>query len=82
MGIKINLQLCVTFLQTFRIWTAAYFVKTEEREKTDLASKFYNRTLLIRVWRGLKNFRTIRKLKQLRCGTQFVLFPFFPYSME
>ncbi|CAH3176689.1 unnamed protein product, partial [Porites evermanni] len=54
--------------KTFRIWTAAYFVKTEEREKTDLASKFYNRTLLIRVWRGLKNFRSIRKLKQLRCG--------------
>ena len=70
------------FLQAFRIWTAAYFVKTEEREKTDLASKFYNRTLLIRVWRGLKNFRSIRKLKQLRCGTRFVLFPFFPYSME
>ena len=54
------------FLQAWRIWSAAWFIKTEEREKIKMASRFYNRTSVLKVWRGLKNFKSIRKLKQLR----------------
>jgi len=53
-------------LQAWRIWSAAWFIKTEERGKIKMASRFYNRTLVLKVWRTLKNFKSIRKLKQLR----------------
>lgn len=50
------------------MWTSACLVKTEEKEKIRVASRFYDRTLLLRVWRGLKHYRSVKKLKQLRHG--------------
>ncbi|XP_020629170.1 uncharacterized protein LOC110066293 [Orbicella faveolata] len=52
--------------KTWRVWTSACSVKTEEKEKIRVASRFYDRTLLLRVWRGLKHYRSVKKLKQLR----------------
>lgn len=50
------------------MWTSACLVKTEEKEKLRVASRFYDSTLLLRVWRGLKHYRSVKKLKQLRHG--------------
>ena len=56
------------YLQAWNVWTSACLVKTEEKEKMRVASRFYDKTLLLRVWRGLKNYKSVRKLKQLRHG--------------
>lgn len=50
------------------MWTSACLVKTEEKEKMRVASRFNDKMLLLRVWRGLKNYKSVRKLKQLRHG--------------
>ena len=33
-----------------------------------MASQYSDRILLLKVWRGMKNYRAVRKLKQLREG--------------
>ena len=50
------------------MWTSACSVKTEEKEKMRVASRFYDRSVLLRGWRGLKHYRAVKKLKQLRHG--------------
>ncbi|KAL9984075.1 hypothetical protein ACROYT_G006331 [Oculina patagonica] len=64
------LQFWATSLMTkaWKVWTSACLVKTDEKEKMRVASRFNDKMLLLRVWRGLKNYKSVRKLKQLRHG--------------
>lgn len=50
------------------VWLAKLDIKTKEKEKMKMASKFYDQILVLKAWRGMKNFRSIRRLAQLRHG--------------
>ncbi|XP_029212912.2 protein SFI1 homolog [Acropora millepora] len=52
--------------KVWSVWIAKLIFKTKEKEKISLASRFYDQTLVLKAWRGMKNLRSISKLKQLR----------------
>ena len=74
-NLAINMSLLLCFflslsliLQVWSVWIAKLIFKTKEKEKMSLASRFYDQTLVLKAWRGMKNLRSISKLKQLRYG--------------